>query len=44
MDWIIVIDAGLFRVSRVIGLKYSEGLVRVWTNIATVIKIVTSVK
>jgi len=43
MAWILLIIAGLFEVGWAIGLKYSEGLTRLWPSVWTVAAMVISV-
>lgn len=42
MDWIILCIAGLFEVGWAIGLKYSEGLSRLWPTVWTVAAMIVS--
>ncbi len=42
MAWVILIVAGLFEVSWAVGLKYSEGLTRLWPTLATAATLVVS--
>ena len=42
MDWIILCIAGLFEVGWAIGLKYSEGLSRLWPTVWTVATMLVS--
>ncbi|WP_027369373.1 quaternary ammonium compound efflux SMR transporter SugE [Desulfovermiculus halophilus] len=42
MDWIILCIAGLFEVGWAIGLKYSEGLSRLWPTVWTVAAMLVS--
>ena len=43
MNWLILITAGLFEVTWAIGLKYSDGLTRLWPSVGTLIAMVFSV-
>lgn len=43
MNWLILITAGLFEVTWAIGLKYSDGLTRLWPSIGTLVAMVFSV-
>ncbi len=43
MPWLILLLAGLFEIAWVIGLKYSDGLTRLWPSVATLIAMLTSV-
>lgn len=43
MNWAILIVAGLFEVAWAIGLKYSDGLTRLWPSVGTLIAMVFSV-
>ena len=42
MAWVILVLAGLFEVGWAIGLKYTEGLTRLWPTLWTVLAIVSS--
>jgi quaternary ammonium compound-resistance protein SugE len=42
MPWIILFVAGLFEVGWAIGLKYSDGLTRLWPTVSTVLAMVVS--
>ena len=42
MAWVLLIVAGLFEVAWAIGLKYSEGFIRMWPTIWTGLALVTS--
>ena len=42
MAWIILVLAGLFEVGWAIGLKYSEGLTKLWPTIGTVVAMIIS--
>ena len=43
MPWLYLILAGLFEIGWVIGLKYSDGLTRLWPSIATLFAMLASV-
>lgn len=43
MHWIILILAGLFEIGWAIGLKYTDGLTRLWPTVGTVLAMVISV-
>ncbi len=42
MAWIILVIAGLFEVGWAIGLKYTEGLTRLWPTVWTVLAMIIS--
>ena len=42
MAWIILFVAGLFEIAWAIGLKYSDGLTKLWPSVFTVISLVIS--
>lgn len=42
MAWIILVIAGLFETGWAIGLKYTDGLTRLWPTIWTVLAMVVS--
>jgi quaternary ammonium compound-resistance protein SugE len=42
MNWIILILAGIFEIGWAIGLKYTEGLTRLWPTVGTVLAMVIS--
>lgn len=42
MAWIILVIAGLFEVAWAIGLKYTEGLTRLWPTVGTVLAMIVS--
>ncbi|GJL74917.1 quaternary ammonium compound efflux SMR transporter SugE [Nitrosomonas sp.] len=42
-NWFILIVAGLFEIGWAIGLKYTDGLTRLWPTVWTVLAIVISV-
>jgi quaternary ammonium compound-resistance protein SugE len=42
MDWIILVLAGLFEVGWAVGLKYSDGLSRLWPTLVTVASMTVS--
>lgn len=42
MHWIILILAGLFEIGWAIGLKYTDGLTRLWPTVGTVLAMVIS--
>ena len=42
MAWIILVLAGLFEVGWAIGLKYTEGLTRLWPTVWTAVATVAS--
>jgi quaternary ammonium compound-resistance protein SugE len=43
MDWIILFIAGLFETAWAIGLKYTDGLTRLWPSVGTLIAMIISV-
>lgn len=43
MNWFILVIAGLFEIVWAIGLKYTEGLTRLWPTVGTVVAMVISV-
>jgi len=43
MNWVILLAAGLLEVGWAIGLKYSEGLTRLWPTAWTVLSMLLSV-
>ncbi len=43
MNWIILIVAGLFEMAWAIGLKYSEGLTKLWPTVFTAVTMIISV-
>jgi quaternary ammonium compound-resistance protein SugE len=43
MAWIILVIAGLLEVGWAIGLKYTEGLTRLWPTVGTVLAMVLSI-
>ena len=43
MNWLILMTAGLFEVAWAIGLKYSDGLTKLWPSVGTLIAMVFSV-
>jgi Membrane transporters of cations and cationic drugs len=43
MAWIYLLLAGLFEIGWAVGLKYSEGLTRVWPSVATGVAMAISV-
>jgi quaternary ammonium compound-resistance protein SugE len=36
MNWVILVLAGLFEIGWAIGLKYTDGFIRLWPSIGTV--------
>ena len=42
MAWIILVLAGLFEVGWAIGLKYTEGLTRLWPTVWTAVAMIIS--
>ena len=42
MNWFMVVIAGLFEVGWAIGLKYTDGLTRLWPTVGTVVAMVVS--
>ncbi|SFK21724.1 quaternary ammonium compound-resistance protein SugE [Nitrosomonas aestuarii] len=42
-NWFILIVAGLFEIGWAIGLKYTDGLTRLWPTVWTVLAIIISV-
>jgi quaternary ammonium compound-resistance protein SugE len=42
MAWLTLIVAGLFEIGWAVGLKYSEGLTRLWPTVATAVALVLS--
>jgi len=43
VDWLILMIAGLCEVGWAIGLKYTEGLTRLWPTVATLVAMTASV-
>lgn len=43
MNWLILVTAGVFEVIWAIGLKYSDGLTRLWPSVGTLVAMVFSV-
>lgn len=43
MSWFILILAGLFEVAWAVGLKYTEGLTRLWPTVGTVVAMLASI-
>lgn len=43
MDWIILFIAGLFETTWAIGLKYTDGLTRLWPTVGTLVAMIISV-
>lgn len=43
MAWLVLLVAGLFEVGWAVGLKYSNGLTRLWPSVATAAAMVASV-
>jgi quaternary ammonium compound-resistance protein SugE len=43
MAWLLLVIAGLFEVGWAIGLKYTQGLTRLWPTLATVAAMIVSV-
>lgn len=43
MEWVILFVAGLFETAWAIGLKYTNGLTRLWPTVATLVAMVISV-
>lgn len=42
MAWIILVIAGLFEVAWAIGLKYTEGLTRLWPTVGMILAMIVS--
>ena len=42
MAWVILVIAGVFEVGWAIGLKYTEGLTRLWPTVWTIIAMIVS--
>jgi quaternary ammonium compound-resistance protein SugE len=42
MPWVILIVAGLFEVGWAVGLKYTEGVTRLWPSVWTVAAMIVS--
>ena len=42
MAWLILFIAGIFEVAWAIGLKYSEGLTKLWPSVFTVVSVLIS--
>lgn len=42
MAWVTLVVAGLFEIGWAIGLKYTEGLTRVWPTVWTVLSMIIS--
>lgn len=42
MAWVILVIAGIFEIGWAIGLKYTEGLTRLWPTAATIAAMVIS--
>lgn len=43
MNWVILIIAGLLEIGWAIGLKYTEGLTRLWPTVWTLLSMILSV-
>jgi quaternary ammonium compound-resistance protein SugE len=43
MAWVILVIAGVFEVGWAIGLKYTEGLTRLWPTVWTILAMIVSV-
>lgn len=43
MAWVILVVAGLFEIGWAIGLKYSQGLTRLWPSVWTAAAMLTSI-
>ena len=43
MNWAILLVAGLFEIGWAIGLKYTEGFLRLWPTVWTILSMVLSV-
>jgi quaternary ammonium compound-resistance protein SugE len=43
MAWTILVIAGLFEIGWAIGLKYTEGLTRLWPTVWTILAMIISV-
>ena len=42
MNWVILVVAGLFEIGWAVGLKYTEGLTRLWPTVGTVLSMLNS--
>jgi quaternary ammonium compound-resistance protein SugE len=42
MAWVVLVFAGLFEIGWAVGLKYSQGFVRPWPSLATVLSMAVS--
>jgi quaternary ammonium compound-resistance protein SugE len=42
MPWLLLLLAGLFEIGWAIGLKYTEGLTRLWPSVATIVAMLVS--
>ena len=42
MNWLILVVAGLFEVGWAIGLKYTDGLTRLWPMVGTALAMIVS--
>uniref|UniRef100_A0A7C4VRD2 Guanidinium exporter n=1 Tax=Desulfatirhabdium butyrativorans TaxID=340467 RepID=A0A7C4VRD2_9BACT len=42
MNWFILVVAGLFEVGWAVGLKYTDGFVRLWPTVGTVLSMIIS--
>jgi quaternary ammonium compound-resistance protein SugE len=43
MTWVVLFIAGLFEIGWAIGLKYTDGLTRLWPTVATGVSMIISV-
>ena len=42
MAWVVLFVAGLFEIGWAVGLKYTEGLTRLWPTVATALSLLAS--
>lgn len=43
MNWLILVVAGLFEIGWAVGLKYTEGFMRLWPTVGTTLSMIISV-
>ncbi|WP_313312414.1 quaternary ammonium compound efflux SMR transporter SugE [Pulveribacter sp.] len=43
MAWVLLVVAGLFEIGWAIGLRYTEGVTRLWPSVGTVVAMTVSV-
>jgi quaternary ammonium compound-resistance protein SugE len=42
MNWFVLVIAGLFEIGWAVGLKYTDGLTRLWPTIGTILSMIIS--